>query len=228
MLRVSRPGRLPALSEGEFEAVAAAFRAGPVRVDAANSFLPADLPLAGPDADPAAQDRYVDACLARMERVVVFGSGRARAIPDGVERAAALDQLEGFMRRAAGRAAAGGVTLVLEPLRSRESNVFNSVREGAAFLRERKPGTFRLLADLYHLMEEGEDLGALDDAADLLAHAHVADGARRTPGRGEYDIAAFLARPRAGGYPGDVSVECRWDDFGAEVGPAFEALRRAV
>jgi sugar phosphate isomerase/epimerase len=77
-------------------------------------------------------------------------------------------------------------------------------------------------------MEEGEDLGAIDDAADLLSHAHVADGtARRAPGRGDYDIAAFISHLDAGGYGGDVSIECGWDDFDAEVGPALATLRGA-
>lgn len=224
--------RLAVLPDDEFEAVARAFTAGPVRSEAANVFLPGDVVLTGPDADPAAQDAYIAGCLARMERLgvrmVVFGSGKARAIPDGFDRARALDQLEDFMRRAAARAAGHGVTLVLEPLRSRESNVFNSVREGAAFLRERDVAGFRLLADLFHMMEEGEDMGAVDETADLLSHAHVADGAaRRAPGRGDYDIAGFLARLKAGGYGGDVSIECGWGDFDAEVGLALAALRGA-
>ncbi|MGH7910647.1 MAG: sugar phosphate isomerase/epimerase family protein [Candidatus Dormibacteraceae bacterium] len=223
---------LVALDEDEFEALVPGFTTGPVRAEAANLFLPGDIVLTGATASPAAQDRYLAVCLRRMEglgvKVLVFGSGRARAIPDGADRASALDQIEDFMRRAAARAAEHGVRLVLEPLRRQESNVFNSVREGAAFLRERHIEGFRLLADLYHMMDEGEDLGAIDDAADLLWHAHVADGAaRRAPGEGDYDIAAFLAHLHQSGYRGDVSIECGWDDFDREIGPALSALRSA-
>lgn len=223
---------LTGLPDDEFDTLARAFTEGPVTSQAANVFLPADTVLTGPSADTAAQDRYVATCMRRMERlgvkVLVFGSGKARAIPEGFDRAAALDQLEDFMRRAAGCAGQHGVTLVLEPLRRKESNVFNSVREGAAFLRERRVDGFRLLADLYHMMEEGEDLDAVDESADLLSHAHVADGsARRAPGQGDYDIAGFVSHLRAGGYTGDLSIECGWTDFNTEIGPAFDSLRGA-
>jgi hypothetical protein len=51
-----------------------------------------------------------------------------------------------------------------------------------------------LLVDLYHLMEEDEPLATIDDYADLLVHAHVADSERRHPGTGTYPIAPFFAQ----------------------------------
>lgn len=196
---------------------------------AANVFLPGELKIVGAEVDDARVDAYVAEAASRLERLgvrrLVFGSGRARAIPDGFERARALDQLEALVRRAAARMDQHGVTLVIEPLRAAESNVFNTVGEAAAFVRERGLAPARVLADLYHMREEGEGLDALPAAADLLAHTHVAGQERRPPGPGDDDVGGFLRRLHAMGYDGACSIECRWDDFGAQAPAALTYLR---
>jgi len=198
---------------------------------ASNVFLPGDLPVVGPAVDEARVGAYVTEAMSRLAglgvRVLVFGSGRSRSIPDGFDRGRALDQLEAFTRKATAAAAAQGVVLVVEPLRRAESNVFNSVREATAFVRERGLGDARVLADLYHMQEEGEDFGALEEGADLLAHVHVADSGRTPPGQGDWDLPGFLERLRAVGYTGACSIECLWKDFAAEA-PAAIAHMRAV
>jgi D-psicose/D-tagatose/L-ribulose 3-epimerase len=196
---------------------------------AANVFLPGGLKIVGAEVDEARVDAYVAEGAARLERLrvrrLVFGSGQARAIPDGFDRARALDQLEAFVRRAAARMDEHGVTLVIEPLRRAESNVFNSVGEAAAFVRERGLAPARVLADLYHMREEGEGLDALDGGADLLAHTHVAGRERRPPGPGDDDVGAFLQRLNAAGYDGACSIECRWEDFATQAPAALAFLR---
>ena len=118
--------------------------------------------------------------------------------------------------------------IALEHLRRAESNVFTSLRESGDFIRARDLRDVRLLVDLYHLMEEGEPLATIDEYADLLVHAHVADSERRHPGTGTYPIADFFARLAANGYAGRCSIECRWENFPVEIGPAMAALRHAA
>ena len=214
-----------------FDELGPRLASSPCPARAANVFLPGDLAVVGPAVDQARVEAYVGEAAARLGRLgvraLVFGSGRARAIPGGFDRGPALDQLEAFTRLASAAAAANGVQLVIEPLRRAESNVFNSVREAAAFVRQRDLSQTRVLADLYHMQEEGEDLGALDDSADLLAHVHVADSGRRPPGQGDWPLPAFLERLRTIGYTGACSIECLWTDFAREA-PAAVAHLRAV
>jgi len=194
--------------------------------------FPRTLPLVGSSADEAAIRRYsveaVDRMSAAGGRTVVFGSGRARSIPDGVRREDALDQLERLLRWIVAEAGGRGLVIALEPLCRAESNVFNSIGECAAFVRDRRLDGVRLVADSYHMVEESEPLEAIDAAADLVAHAHVADDARRPPGQGHYDLAAFLRRLRLSGYRGNCSIECNWTDFANEIGPSMGAVRRAA
>jgi sugar phosphate isomerase/epimerase len=224
--------RLMATDDGEFASLAAAYGASAVPPLAANVFLPGELKVTGPDTAPDRQDAYVEACTARLQRlgvrVLVFGSGKARDVPDGFDRGRALDQLADFMRRTAGVCGERGIRPVLEPLRRAESNVFNSVREGATFLREREIAGFFLLADLYHMNEEGEELGVVDECADLLAHVHVAGLGRRPPGPDDRDIEELFGHLRRAGYGGDCSIECSWGDFASEAGPSMDVLRESA
>jgi sugar phosphate isomerase/epimerase len=227
----AEPPVASAVMSAGFDSLRPRLETSPTPARAANVFLPGDLPVVGPAVDQARIEAYVSEAMARLAglgvRVLVFGSGKARSIPDGFDRARALDQLEAFTRLAAGTALANGVVLAVEPLRRAESNVLNSVREAAAFVRERGIADARVLADLYHMQEEGEDLGALDDSADLLAHTHVADSGRTPPGQGDWDLEGFLERLRTVGYTGACSIECIWSDFAAEA-PAAVAHMRSV
>jgi D-psicose/D-tagatose/L-ribulose 3-epimerase len=205
---------------GEFDGVAAAL--------AANVFLPPGIRLVGPERDTGRALPYVREAVRRLHllgvQLLVFGSGGPRRIPDGYERRRGLDELAEFCRSIAPITQEAGITLVLEPLRRAESNVWNSVGEVATFIRDRELHGVRLLADLYHMQEDGEPLTAVIDHADLLAHTHVA-GRGRTPPRPDPELTAFLvnagqARPEI-----SCSIECRWSDFAAELGPAVRTLR---
>src|SRR5215472_2895507 len=219
-------------SDDGFERLASRLGASPVPALACNVFLPAARKVVGPDVDADALAVYVATALARMERlgagVLVVGSGGARTIPDGFDRERALEQFAGFLRDVAVRAADHGVTVVLEPLRPAETNLLNTVSESAAFLRERDMGPARLLADLYHIREQGEAMDVLAGAADLLAHVHVAGVGRGAPAPDALDLEPFLRALHDAGYAGDCSIECNWKDFAAEAPGALAHTRSAA
>jgi len=216
-------------SDAAFEALAARLEDSPVPARACNVFLPAHLKVVGPAIDGAALRAYVEAALDRMRRigarVLVVGSAGARDVPEGFDRERALDQFAGFLRDVAERGAGRGVTVVLEPLRPQETNLLNTVAESASFLRERDTGRARLLADLYHMREQGEPMDSLAACADLLEHVHVAGVERGRPAPDTADLEPFLRALRGAGYAGDCSIECRWTDFAAEAPGALQHLR---
>ena len=216
-------------SDDAFERLAARLGASPVPALACNVFLPAKLKVVGPEVEASSLSEYVATALVRMERlgagVLVVGSGAARAVPDGFDRDRALEQFAGFLRGVAVRAADHHVTVALEPLRPEETNLLNTVAESAAFLRERDLGPARLLADLYHMREQGEPMDSLGDAADLLAHVHVAGVGRGRPGPDAADLEPFLRALHDAGYAGDCSIECSWKDFAAEAPGALDHTR---
>lgn len=220
--------------DAEFARLLAAIADAPIKPRAYNVLLPGDLAVVGPTVDQARLEGYLNTAFGRIARlsgpgaIVVFGSGRARAVPAGFPRAAALDQLAAFLGSLGPLATQHGCTLALEPLRRAESNVFNTLGEGAAFIAERNLRGVFLLADLFHMVEEGEPLAAIAEHGALIVHAHTADSGRFAPGSGDYPQAAFFAQLRAHSRCERCSIECTWRDFAAEIGPALATLRAAA
>jgi sugar phosphate isomerase/epimerase len=199
--------------------------------EAWNCLLPRELKVTGPDADPESLARYLDIAFGRIAqvggRVVVFGSGGARAVPDGFDRSQADEQVASFLRRAGESAAARDLTLAVEPLNRGECNIINSVAEGLAMVRRVGHERVRLLADCYHMWLEDEPMENLIEADGALVHIHVSDRPRHAPAEGADELKPFLSALRAAGYDGRISVECRWgDDFEGEVRRAREFLLR--
>lgn len=221
------------LSEEDYAKLRERVKALRVPLRAANSFVPGDIRLTGPDTDPARQLEYVRKCLGRLSalgvRTVVFGSGRARQVPEGFDRDKALAQLVEFGRLAAREAEKVDITIVLEPLRKQESNVINTAKEGLVLVRAVDHPRFRVLVDFYHLSEEKEDPGVLLEAGALLRHTHIANPAGRVfPAKAdEAAYAPFFANLAAIGYRGGLSIEARTTDV-AKDGPVALALLREL
>jgi sugar phosphate isomerase/epimerase len=189
--------------------------------EAWNVLLPGTLRVVGPDVDLEALEDYATHAFERVRllggEVVVFGSGAARRIPDGWDRAAGERQFAEVCRLLAPIAVARGITLALEPLRQAETNLITSVDAGARLVDTIDLPGLRLLADLYHMEEEAESHAILRDpfVAPHLAHIHVAAPGPRTLPAAERDrevIASFFGELVAIGYDGRISIECRWED----------------
>lgn len=229
-LEVSVAGLVMAGDAGAFDRLRAELDGGPP-VRAANVFLPSGVHLVGPEATGDDVLSYVREAAGRLGALgvhrLVFGSGGARRIPDGYDRERAAEELAAFCRSAGAIVGDAGITLVLEPLRRAESNVWNSVGEAGRFIRDHdlEPAGVRLLADLYHMREENEPLTALRDHADLLAHTHVAGPGRVSPGDDDAELTEFLTLARQADPDLTCSIECRWTDFATELEPALRALR---
>src|SRR5687768_12395842 len=80
--------------------IIAQHRASLLPVAAFNVFLPRHLKIVGAKVDTERIARYVDNALGRLHalgaQMVVFGSGAARAIPDGFSRQEAREQTVSF------------------------------------------------------------------------------------------------------------------------------------
>ena len=221
---------LPETDEATVAPILAQHKASPLPVAAFNVFVPKEIKIVGPDVDEERLWRYVDNGLARVKqigaKIVVFGSGAARAIPDGFSTQEARRQTIRFLHHVADAAERNGITVVIEPLNRKETNTIFTVDEGVELARAVNRPTIQVLADFYHMDEEQEPLRHLSEYAAWIKHIHVADTERRAPGTGHYpygEFAEYLSQTR---YDGMVSIECRWLNFEAEAGPALAFLRK--
>jgi sugar phosphate isomerase/epimerase len=197
---------------------------------ALNCFLPADLKVTGPDADPTAQEKYATTAFRRAEKacvkVIVFGSGGARHIPDGFDRKTAHDQIVRFCRMCARSAGEHGVTLAVEPLSRADCNVIHTVAEAVAIVREVDHPAVQFLVDAYHFFRNGDSLEDIVANAPLLAHVHVATLKHRlAPGTEECsELKSFFATLKKAGYKGRVSIEAGLKDPATELPRAFALM----
>jgi sugar phosphate isomerase/epimerase len=200
--------------------------------DAWNCLLPGELKVTGPDVDLQAVSDYIDLAFIRISklggRIIVFGSGGARRIPEGWPRDEAEAQLRAFLRLAASHAADHNLGIAIEPLRSAESNVINTVAEGLEYVRAVQSCRVQVLMDYYHLVEEGESLEVVQQAGNSLVHVHVATpGSRKAPGLEEYDFVPLMRALKESDYKGRISIEGGWNDLAAEAARALEVLKAA-
>ena len=179
---------------------------------------------------------YLAGAFARAQelgvRVVVFGSGGARRVPEGVTPAQAYRYLADYLALAGRMAAQHGLSIAVEPLRAAECNIIHHVAEAQYLAQRSGQRNVWALADLYHMMQGNENCAAIEERG--VIHCHIADRARRFyPAAGdgsEGDYKAFFAALQKSGYDGRVSIEGRCEDFARDAEASFallDALRRA-
>jgi sugar phosphate isomerase/epimerase len=216
----------------DFAALEEALRPLELRPEAFNSFVPATHRITGEDAD---HGRALEYCATAMERcrkiggsVIVLGSAGARKAPEGFSHQRALEQFTDFCRRLGPLAQDAGITIAIEPLNSQEDNLVLSVDAGAAIVDEVSHPAIQLLADLFHMVHDGESPQSVARAGKRLVHTHIASSARVAPGTQEDDTAPyaeFFAACRAAGYDGRCSFEGRIGDFSRETQSLLAFLR---
>jgi sugar phosphate isomerase/epimerase len=201
----------------------------PLPTSAFNVLFPKDLRIVGPSIDVHRIRNYLaraaELLADAQAQVVVFGSGWARNIPENWSRPQGEDQFLQALSWCADALKGTGVTLAIEPLNRKETNLINSVEEGARYVQQVNRSEIRLLADFYHMDEEQESLETLRTHGEWLFHIHVADSGRRNPGTGTYDYERFFGHLEAIGYAGTISAECEVTRPAVELRHSLSFLR---
>ncbi|MGN1019245.1 MAG: sugar phosphate isomerase/epimerase family protein [Aristaeellaceae bacterium] len=209
-----------ALSAEDFASALAEVRGAGMPTPAFNLLFPRTLQLLDPAVTDAEIAAYLEPAMARVEalggRVAVFGSGRSRNRPEDVPYDAAFRRLIEVTRLTGEIAGRHGVTIVIEPLNRAESNMINSVAEGACLAAAVNHPSVQVLADYYHMALEGEPIGDIVRVGGIT-HAHIATKeGRRYPTVMEEGFGQFFRALKATGYDGLVSVEGKTDDMAAD------------
>jgi hydroxypyruvate isomerase len=106
-----------------------------------------------------------------------------------------------------------GAVVLVEPVSGTPAYPLKTAAEAIAVIdrvkAEHGVDSLRLLADLYHLQVNGDDVGAAIDAyADRIGHVQIADApGRGEPGTGTLDIDGYLKQLAGHGYRGYVGLE---------------------
>jgi len=200
------------LGEAAFARAKTALEQAGLYAEAMNSFIPAAFALIGMQDDTALK-AYLKKGFARAQAlgatVVVFGSAGARRLPRGMGKAEGWRALAPYFRLAAALGEAYGIVIAIEPLRYAECNAVNTLREGLALVELVGHPNLKLLADMYHMGENGENFEDITSAADILAHCHIGrpDGRTWPLPDDAYDYGPFFAALKCIGYNRRLSIE---------------------
>lgn len=203
-------------------------------VYAANRFLPPDLRIVGPEVNTPRLKRWAETVMARAEQVglkiLVWGSGATRKVPEGWSREQAREQFLDAVRMVAPMAERHGVTIVIEPVCRHDSNFIMSLADGADIVETVNHPSVRLLADFWHMIHENEPPTEIERFASMIEHVHLSELGldRGEPGRRGDDLRAYLRALKNIGYTKGLVIESNWNDVQRETRSGLEHLRMQI
>jgi sugar phosphate isomerase/epimerase len=198
-----------------------------------NSFIPANLKSVGSESVPNEILKFAETAFRRAQiagvEIIVFGSGGSRSIPEGFSKEEARKQFIKLCSDLGPIAKKYNITVVLEPLNTKECNFINSVTEGGEIVKEINHPNIRLLADIYHMMMDNENPASIVKYGKLIKHIHVAEKEdRAAPGTHNEDLTSYYKALKQIKYKGRIMVECRWENLETQAGKAFETIHQQL
>jgi len=223
--------KIACMSDAELAQTKSLLEEAGLRAEAMNSFIKAEFALYSLQDDTALR-AYLAQGFARAQalgtEVVVFGSAGARKLPAGVDKKEAWQVLAPYFRLGAELGQAHGITIAIEPLCYAECNAVNTLQEGLALLQLVNHPNLKILADMFHMGENGEDYADVKLAAADLRHCHIGRPGGRTyplPDDG-YDYRPFFAALKEAGYDRRLSIEAKPQNGPEDLAISVEYLKK--
>lgn len=225
---------LAKMEDRDFDSLLALVKKAPIKPQAFCVLLDGSFKVVGPEANLKAMEVYLYKTMPRVAalggKVVVFGSGGPRKAPEGFSLETARNQFSKALCLAGDVALNHGLLIALEPLNRQETNVLNTVAEGAQMVKDLNHKGVKLLADYYHMGREGEATAVVTGLGQILAHAHLAAPSdRRPPALGDgRDWVDFISCLKKGGYEGRLSLEANWEKMEEQAPVALSIMRQVL
>jgi len=151
-----------------------------IKCEAVNVLFPGDISLTGENVDYEKIKNYISEIFDKTKdfgfKIVVFGSGGARRVPDGFDKNKATEQIikviNDYLIPAAEKY---DFTLAIEELNIKETNIINTVAEAEIIIDKVNHPRVKLLADLYHIAIDNHDVTQLSKMGNIIAHCHIAN-----------------------------------------------------
>ncbi len=222
------------LSDADFQKLAGRLQELQLTALSGYNPIPKDLNLmvVGPDVDKTREEEHIHLLLARASalklRYIILNSGGAWRVPDNFSREQAFAQLAGFSQRFAGEADKQGITVLIEPLRSSDTNLITTIAEALKLVETVNRPNFQMMVDYSFLRIQKDNLDDLLKVGPHLRDIHISNPPARTypMDESESDYAGFFRILEQIGYRGGLSVHAGTKSFATEAPRAIAFLRK--
>ena len=220
---------VPRENEETFEQNLKKLKSAQLPVYAVNSFLPGDIKSVGDDMNENVLLEYADTSFKRAKqagvKIIVYGSGGSRKIPDGFSHKRAKEQFISLLVKMAPLAEKQGIIICLEPLKRDATNFINTVSEGGEIVAKVNHPHVKMVVDFYHMLCNNENPRDIEKLKGKVAHCHIAEEKeRRPPGTYGENFRSFFKALQKINYSGKVSIECRWKNLEDELPVAYQTI----
>jgi len=221
-----------AKSEIEFSSIKEILEASAIKCEVMNCFFPPGIKVVGPDINESFIMEYIEKALERSAqldtKILVLGSGGQRSLPVNWDKKTGFEQFMRLLEFIGRESAQYGITIVLEPLNSKETNLVKSIKEGFLMVRDLDNPNVKLLADFYHMRMEKESMKAIEGTQGLLKHIHLANSNGRIFPRDieEDEYAGFFKALKAINYDERISIEASTNNIEEDATKALILLKK--
>lgn len=221
------------VSDEQFEENLATLEKLKTKVYAFNLFIPGDLKLVGPEVNEELVLAYTEQVLRRCEKagvkMIVWGSGGARRVPEGFDPLKAKEQFADLARKIASTAKKYNIMLALENLNSTETNFITTAAEALDMVKRVDHSNFRLCVDIYHMLKENETAAVIEKAGKYVVHCDIAEKQNRTPpGVANEDFKPYLKALKNSSYSGKIVIEGRWENVANQAATVYQYLQQQI
>jgi sugar phosphate isomerase/epimerase len=221
------------VSDEQFESKLALIRASKIKLMGVNVFMPGDMKLVGPTVDEkrilAHATTVFKRCNAAGVKMVVWGSGGSRRVPDGFDPATARNQFIDIARKVSALAKEYDVVLAFESLNSTETNFINTAEQALQLVKDVGHPSFRLNIDFYHMLMEGEGPAIIEKAGKYVVHCELAEKeGRSAPGVHRQDFVPYFQMMKKIKYKGKIVIECQWKDVNQQAATAYSEIEKQI
>lgn len=227
-------GAISEMDEAQLAALKERLADRKIKVKSANCMLHGSLPQAYQDAGLEKIGAYLAMVMPKMKYLgittAVFGSGFQRRMPEDMPMEQQRQIIRDLLTVMEAEARKNGITIAVEPLNKKETNMLLTTEEAMSYIRELNLPNLRLLVDLYHFYCEGESLDRIREYGPYIKHIHIAEPTCRSFMRpcDEYDYKEFLNALHDVGYDGALMFEGGGEDYDTGIAETYPVLRGLV
>ena len=219
------------LSEEELESIREKLNVSKIKCEAVNVLFPKTMSIIGGTTTEEELTEFLHKVMKIIQflgaKVAVFGSGKVRKCPEHLELGQGYQELVKKVRLTGEIAAQYGVKIVIEPLSRVETNLINTMSEGAILESDVAHENVGLLSDFYHVMTNHDSIDSMESIK-KFDHIHIAAaGGRRYPlSEDGEEYRKFFQTLKKIDYNGRISIEGKTDEIEKDAKTALALLKK--